>query len=106
MQKPKFNIENIVIGVKIPAIRKLSFNEINKIILKGKLGFQEVLREDTSTPMLKLKLDIEDRKVHALLWVNQNKIQFMGLKKKKDAIECYEEIIKELSELTRGFLES
>jgi len=101
--KARFTTENMVLGIHIPAVRKLTFEEVNRLITKSKIGFWEILREETSTPMIKLKAEINEHSVCALLWINSNKIQFMGIKRKEDAADCYNSIIQDLSKFV-GFL--
>lgn len=101
---PNMKVENMVLGIKIPAIRRLTFEEINTLITKSSIGFWEILREETSTPMLKLKTEINGNPVCSLLWINSNKIQFMGVKRKQDARDCYREIIEELNKIAKGMI--
>lgn len=100
---PKLKIENMVLATHLKAKRTLRLEEINKLIFESRIGQWEIIRED-SNPALKIKIPFDERSVCTLIWIKSNKVQFMGVKKKSDALEAYAQIMKEIRKFARGVL--
>lgn len=102
-KNPDFKITNMVLNGKIPFDGFLSMEEVNKLVDEGNLCWN-VVNQDSS-PMLIARIELDgfnkfkkQRTATMTLW-HSGSFNLAGVKKRKEAKDCYEKVIKDLTKL-------
>ena len=101
--KIKIRVCNLVAVGKLPFVRNLRVEEMNKILDNGKQNWN-LIHQD-SAPQLVVRKNLEGfnknkkhRQIYLALW-HSGKFHTTGAKNKKEIKQFYSEIIKEITKL-------
>ncbi|MFH1327052.1 MAG: hypothetical protein ABIH59_02915 [archaeon] len=92
-------ITNIAVTGKMPFEGKLNEKEINRLIMRGELGWME---NDEKHPMLSAVIrkenSIKNKQIYFAIWPTGT-INIVGITRKKEAEQIYEIVFNEIKNL-------
>lgn len=101
LEIPKLKINNMILTGQLPLKRKLKEIEINNLIEKGSLNWRSnEMRGYTSLqaniPLGVLKNNGKEKNICVTLWLTGNKITFVGVRSRKEAMKNFVRVIDDL----------